>query len=99
MMRAGASPRSASARKAPTAASALAPPPERTSTTLMGDCLLPLPLVVPPLHHPVGAALRGPLVAALLVRGFGSDRRHLDRHAVIVERHVGHVTGIGVAAI
>src|SRR6266487_145009 len=83
-----------SARNAPACASALAPPPDRTRTTLLTP-----PLVVAPFHHPVGAALRGAVVAPLFIRRLRHDRRDFRRPAVLVERDVGDVTRIGVTLL
>src|SRR3989475_596772 len=49
-----------------------------------------------PVHHPRRAPLRRPVIPPLLVRRLGHDRRYLRRHALLVERHVRHVAGIGV---
>src|SRR3989475_12960660 len=49
-----------------------------------------------PIHHSRRAPLRRPVIPPLLVRRLGHDRRYLRRHALLVERHVRHVAGIGV---
>src|SRR6266480_3685514 len=49
-----------------------------------------------PIHHPRRAPLRRPVISPLLVRRLGHDRRYLRRHALLVERHVRPVAGIGV---
>src|SRR5437867_8550072 len=82
------------ARKAPACASAFAPPPDNTKTTLLTPAL-----IVAAFHHPLGAPLRGPVVAPLLVRSLGHDRRNFGGTAVLVERDVRDVTGVGVAAV
>src|SRR6266545_46078 len=82
------------ARKAPACASAFAPPPDKTRTTLLTPALF-----VTAFHHPLRAALRGAVVAALLVRGLGDDRRDLRRAAVLVQRDVGHIARIRVAPV
>src|SRR5882672_7084205 len=78
-----------SARNAPACASALAPPPDNTRTTLLTS-----PLVVAAFHHPGRAALRGAVVAPLFIRSLGHDRSDLRRPAVLVERYVGDVTRV-----
>src|SRR5216110_984498 len=82
------------ALKAPACASAFAPPPDRTSTTLLTPAL-----VVAAFHHPFRATLRGAVVAALLVGGLGDDRRDLRRAAVFVQRDVGDIARIRVSLV
>src|SRR2546428_1931331 len=83
-----------SALKAPACASAFAPPPDKTSTTLLTPALL-----VAAFHHPLRAPLGGAVVAALLIRGLGDDRRDFRRATVLVQRDVGHVARIRVSLI
>src|SRR5687767_2999130 len=90
----GVRPACSNARKAPAWASALAPPPESTRTTL-----LTAPLVIAPFHDPIRAPLRRPLVAPLFVRRFGHDRRDTRGIPVLVQRDVGDVARIRVAAV
>src|SRR5712691_4889775 len=85
-------PASTIARQAPTQAKALAPPPLNTATTLLTAAL-----VVSPIHHSAGSSLRRAVIAPLLVGRLGDDRRHLGGHAVVVERDVGEIAGVGVA--
>src|ERR1041384_2152429 len=61
--------------------------------------LFALPLVVSMIHYPGRAPLRRPTVAALLLGVLWDNRRHRGRLAVVVERHVGDVTRIGVALV
>src|SRR5207302_9825067 len=52
--------------------------------------------VIPAIHNPRGTPFGGPVIPPLLVRRLGHDRRYLCRHALLVERYVRHVAGIGV---
>src|SRR5213075_535377 len=83
-----------SARKAPTWPNAFAPPPDNTSTTLFTPAL-----IVAPLHHPIRAALGGPVVAAFLVGSLGNDLLHFRRPAILIECHVRDIAGIRVAGL
>src|SRR2546426_5078712 len=58
--------------------------------------LFTAPLIKPPIHHSAGPPLRGSIVAALLVRRLGDDRRHFGRLALVVERDVRQITRVGV---
>src|SRR2546425_8563466 len=82
------------ARKAPACASAFAPPPDKTSTTLLTPAL-----VVAAFHDPLRAPLGGAVVAALLIRGLGDDRRDFRRATVLIQRDVGHVARIRVSLV
>src|SRR6266511_1781106 len=90
----GMRPACSSALKAPACASALAPPPDKTSTTLLTPAL-----VVAAFHDPLRATLRGAVVAALLVRGLGDNRRDFRRATVLVQRDVGDIARIRVAPV
>src|SRR2546428_4813436 len=79
------------ARKAPACASAFAPPPDNTSTTLLTPALF-----VTAFHHAFRAPLGGTIVAPLLVGSLGNDRIDFRRPAVLVERDVGDVARIRV---
>src|SRR3989454_12488957 len=87
----GRRPASRRAFHAPAWARVFAPPPPKTATTLLTGAR-----VESPVHHPRRAPLRRPVIPPLLVRRLGHDRRYLRRHALLVERHVRHVAGIGV---
>src|SRR5467141_2583701 len=82
------------ALKAPACARAFAPPPDKTSTTLLTP-----PLIVSPLHHSIGPQFRGPIITALLVGSLGHDRRDFRRAAVLVQRDVGDVARIRVSYV
>src|SRR5438046_956432 len=84
-------PASRTAFHAPAWARLFAPPPPNTATTLLTGAR-----VESPIHHPRRAPLRRPVISPLLVRRLGHDRRYLRRHALLVERHVRHVAGIGM---
>src|SRR5437879_8057232 len=78
-----------SALKAPACASAFAPPPDKTSTTLLTPAL-----VVAAFHHPFRPPFGRPIVAPFLVRSLGHDRLDFRRPAVLVERDVRDIARI-----
>src|SRR5690242_21097209 len=90
----GRRPASRRAFQAPAWARLFAPPPPKTATTLFTGAR-----VVPPVHHPAGPPLGGPVVAPLLIGRLGHDRRHFARDTRVVERHVGDVARVGVALL
>src|SRR5689334_18867536 len=68
----------------------------RNPKSAIRNCSFPSPRRIPPIHHSPSAPFGSPIVASLLVRRLGHDRGDFRRHAFVVERHVGHVTGVRV---
>src|SRR6266581_6120002 len=85
-------PASRRAFHAPAWARLFAPPPPNTATTLLTGAR-----IVSPIHHPRRAPFGRSVVSPLLIGRLGHDRRHSGGRALVVERHVRHVAGIGVS--